>query len=86
MLFIPDLFNYLFTGVAKSEFSIATTSQMYDPRMKRWATEMLERLGIPTKMLPEIVPSAPDLGFLLPDWVFEGPAADRPWLRHDRLL
>jgi rhamnulokinase len=62
MLFMPDLFNYLFTGVRKSEFSIATTSQMYDPRKKRWATEMLEQLGIPTKMLPEIVPSGTIIG------------------------
>lgn len=62
LLFMPDLFNYLFTGVRKSEFSIATTSQMYDPRKKRWATEMLEKLGVPTKILPEIVPSGTVLG------------------------
>jgi len=43
LLFMPDLFNFLFTGVAKSEFSIATTSQMYDPRKRRWASEMLAR-------------------------------------------
>ncbi|HVT87211.1 MAG TPA: rhamnulokinase family protein [Tepidisphaeraceae bacterium] len=57
LLFMPDLFNYLFTGVRKAEFSITTTSQMYDPCKKRWATEMLEKLGIPTKLLPEIIPS-----------------------------
>ena len=38
LLFIPDLFNYLFTGERKSEFSIATTSQMYDPQRREWAT------------------------------------------------
>ena len=32
MLFVPDIFNYLFTGQRKSEFSIASTSQMYDMR------------------------------------------------------
>src|SRR3954467_9659194 len=41
LLFMPDLFNYLFTGEKRAEFSIATTSQMYDPRQGRWATEML---------------------------------------------
>ena len=66
MLFMPDLFNYLFTGVRKSEFSIATTSQMYDPRRRRWATEMLEQLGLPPRILPEIVPSGTVLGPLLP--------------------
>jgi sugar (pentulose or hexulose) kinase len=64
LLFMPDLFNYLFTGVRKSEFSIATTSQMYDPRKKCWATEMLEKLGIPTRILPEIVPSGTVIGQL----------------------
>jgi len=62
LLFMPDLFNFLFTGIARSEFSIATTSQMYDPRARKWASEMLSRLGIPTKILPEIIPSGTVLG------------------------
>lgn len=67
LLFMPDLFNYLFTGVRKSEFSIATTSQMYDPRRRAWATGMLERLGLPTGILPEIIPSGTVLGALQED-------------------
>src|SRR5438270_8017956 len=35
LLFMPDLFNYLFTGVKKNEFSITSTSQMYDMRQRR---------------------------------------------------
>jgi rhamnulokinase len=57
LLFMPDLFNYLFTGERKSEFSIATTSQMYNPKKKQWAVEMLKELDLPTKLLPEIIPS-----------------------------
>lgn len=64
MLFMPDVFNYLLTGVQKSEFSIATTSQMYDPTRRAWATPMLEKLGFPTAILPEIVPSGTVLGSL----------------------
>ena len=67
LLFIPDLFNYLFTGVAKGEFSIATTSQMYDPRKKAWAVEMLEKLDLPTRILPEIIPSGTVVGPLRDD-------------------
>jgi sugar (pentulose or hexulose) kinase len=67
LLFIPDLFNFLFTGVRKSEFSIATTSQMYDPRQRDWARPMLEQLGIPTRILPEIVPSGTVIGPLQKD-------------------
>ena len=62
LLFIPDLFNYLFTGQIKSEFSIASTSQMYDPRRKRWATELVTRLGLPARILPDVIPSGTLLG------------------------
>ncbi len=64
MLFMPDLFNYLLTGVARAEFSIATTSQMYDPRAKNWAIDLLRKLGIPAHVLPPIVPSGTVLGGL----------------------
>ncbi len=43
LLFMPDLFNFLFTGIRKSEFSIATTSQFYDPRKRTWAFDLLEQ-------------------------------------------
>lgn len=58
MLFMPDLFNYLFTGEKVAEFSIATTSQMYDPRARDWARDLLGKLGIPTHFLPKIVATA----------------------------
>jgi sugar (pentulose or hexulose) kinase len=67
LLFIPDLFNYLFTGERKAEFSIATTSQMYDPRRGAWATEMLQRLDLPTRILPQIIPSGTVIGPLRRD-------------------
>lgn len=64
LLFMPDLFNYLFSGERTSEFSIATTSQMYDPRKMSWATPMLDKLGIPTGILPKVVPSGTVIGSL----------------------
>src|SRR6195952_4517536 len=57
LLFVPDVFNYLFTGVRKAEFSITSTSQIYDMRKNAWATDLLQKLGLPTKILPEVVPS-----------------------------
>lgn len=64
LLFMPDLFNFLFTGVARNEFSIVSTSQMYDPRRKEWATGLLESLGLPTHLLGTIVPTGTVLGEL----------------------
>ncbi|MCQ3931371.1 MAG: rhamnulokinase [Chloroflexi bacterium] len=61
-LTIPDLLNYWLTGVKACEFTNATTTQMLNPRSGQWANDMLNRLGIPTKILPEIVPPGTKLG------------------------
>jgi rhamnulokinase len=55
------------TGRQVGEFSIATTTQFYDPRRKGWAVELLRKLGLPTTILPEIVPPGTVIGDLLPE-------------------
>jgi rhamnulokinase len=65
-LTMPDLFNYWLTGRKVCEFSIATTTQCYDPRKRGWAFPLLEKMGIPIHIFPEIVPPATILGELLP--------------------
>lgn len=71
LLFMPDLFNYWLTGRKVSEFSIASTSQFYDPRKGGWAVEMLQKLGIPTHILPEIVQPGTTIGPLAESLVSE---------------
>jgi rhamnulokinase len=66
LLFMPDLFNYWLTGVARNEVTIASTSQFYDPRAKRFATGMLDRLGIPSGILAELIEPGREVGPLLP--------------------
>ncbi|MCC7498440.1 MAG: rhamnulokinase [Bryobacterales bacterium] len=66
MLWMPDLFNFWLTGVARAELTIASTSQMYNPVERRWATELLSSLDIPTSILPRIVQPGAFLGPLLP--------------------
>ena len=65
LLFMPDLFNYWLTGVARNELTIASTSQFYNPRARRWAAELLTALGLPAGLLGEIVPPGARLGGLL---------------------
>ena len=65
-LTMPDLFNYWLTGRKVCEFSIATTTQCYDPRQGDWAIPLLEKMGIPTHIFPEIVPPGTVLGQLSP--------------------
>jgi len=67
MLFTPDLFAYFLTGKMGTEYTIASTSQMIDPHTRTWATGLLEKLGIPTKMLTEIEPAGTLRGTLLPE-------------------
>ena len=55
ILFMPDALNYLFSGVKKSEFSIASTSQMLVPGTCNWNYELIEKAGIPTNILQTII-------------------------------
>jgi rhamnulokinase len=55
MLLIPDLLNYWLCGASTSEFTNATTTQCFDPHTGGWATDLLERLDVPTRLLPDVV-------------------------------
>jgi rhamnulokinase len=52
---MPDLFNFWLTGRKASEFTIATTSQCYDPISGDWAYNLIESLDIPTKIFRPII-------------------------------
>ncbi|HEY3285396.1 MAG TPA: rhamnulokinase family protein [Armatimonadota bacterium] len=66
LLLMPDLLHFWLTGVKASEFSIATTSQCYDPRAGDWARGMLEALGIPSRIFQEVRQPGTAWGPLLP--------------------
>jgi rhamnulokinase len=55
LLFLPDLLNYLFTGVKKAEFTIASTSQMLNPNTMTWAGELFDAFGAPLSLMQDIV-------------------------------
>ncbi len=58
----PDLINYWLTGAKVCEFSNATTTQMFNPLTAKWATGLLDALGIPSHIFPEIVASGTRIG------------------------
>jgi rhamnulokinase len=64
LLFIPDLIHYYLTGRAEAEYTIASTSQMYDSVAGDWARGVLEKAGIPTHFLPKVVPDGTGYGTL----------------------
>ena len=67
LLMTADLFAHFLSGAAVSEHTLASTSQALDARTRDWARPMLERLGIPTGFLPEVVAPGTVVGGLVPD-------------------
>jgi rhamnulokinase len=67
MLLMPDLINFLLTGKAVTEYTNATTTQMIDAETGGWNYQLIERLGLPARLMTEIVPAGSDLGPLKPE-------------------
>lgn len=63
-LFMPDLLNYFLTGVAKNEYTIASTSQMLNPYTKNWDFDLLEKFGINTDIFCDIIMPGEKIGQL----------------------
>src|SRR5262245_5624921 len=64
-LMMPDFFHWCMCGARVVEFTNATTTQCFHPTNRRWSTDLLARLGLPTVMFPEVVPPGTGLGSLL---------------------
>ncbi len=67
ILFIPDALNYLFSGVAKTEFTIASTSQMIVPGKNEWQKSLTEKAGIPGRILCDIISPGTKIGTIKED-------------------
>jgi len=67
LLFMPDLFNYFLTGCAKTEFTIATTSQLYNPVKRDWEEKIFDLLDVPISLMQDVLPSGTHLGMVTPD-------------------
>ncbi len=78
LLMTPDLFHYWLTGRQVAERTIASTSQCYNPAQDEWAQDVIEKLGLPLKIFPEIVSPGTVLGPLRADVVSETGLADTP--------
>jgi rhamnulokinase len=64
-LLIGDYFNYLFSGREVAEESLASTTQIYDPRSRVWSRDLIRLFGFKERIFPEIVPSGTILGPVL---------------------
>lgn len=64
LLMMSDIFNYFLTGEMASEFSLATTSQLYDPVDKEWASKLFDDLGFPQGLMQDVVEPGTKIGKL----------------------
>ncbi len=64
MLLIPDYFAYRLTGVAKTEYTNATTTQLVSPVTKDWDYELIGKLGIKSSIFGEITMAGTEVGSL----------------------
>jgi len=64
LLFMPDLINYMLTGEAKSEFTFATTSQLFNPIKMSWDEDIVRKLAIPADLLQDVVDPGTVIGVL----------------------
>ena len=78
LLFMPDLFNYFLTGVKKNEYTIASTSQLFDSEKHEWATDMMKKLGLPTDIFADVIYPGNIVGTLKPELAEELGVAEIP--------
>ncbi len=67
MLLTPDLLGYFLTGAKGTEYTIATTTQLYDPTAKDWDWQTIEELGLPKHIFTKIDPTGTIRGHLRPE-------------------
>ncbi|XCP85575.1 rhamnulokinase [Roseburia hominis] len=64
LLLIPDYFNYLLTGVKKTEYTNATTTQLVNPQTCDWDRELIEKLGYRKSLFTPISMAGATVGHL----------------------
>lgn len=62
LLFLPDLLLYCMTGIRKTEYTIASVSQMFDFSANDWNQEILKKFSIPRDIFAPIASPGTLLG------------------------
>lgn len=67
LLFMPDLLNYLLSGIKASEYTCATTSQLMNLQTGQWAPQIFHSIDVPIEIMQKIVRPGTILGRLTDD-------------------
>lgn len=71
MLLTPDLISYWLTGQSGTEITIASTTQLIDPRARTWARPVAEAVGLDLSLFPALRSPGDPAGVLLPEVLAE---------------
>lgn len=71
LLMMPDLLALALTGQATNELTMASTTQLLDPRTRDWAWPLIDELGFPRRLFRPPVEPGIDIGSL--DGITGGP-------------
>ena len=66
LLLVPDLLGFWLSGKRVAEATNASTTQLLDVRTGEWAHTLIERLGIPSRLLADLKAPGEVIGGLLP--------------------
>lgn len=66
LLFMPDLIHYFLTGNCANEKSIASSSQLLNPRTQEWERDVLKAMGFPERIFGKLIDAGTVLGELKP--------------------
>lgn len=71
LLMLPDLLGFFLTGEAKTEYTNATTSMLYNPTSKDWDWQTIDALGLPRKIFTKLDRAGTLRGKLRPELAAE---------------
>ncbi len=78
LLFIPDLFHFFLTGNKATEFSYATTSQLFNPASRAWESEIFSHLELPLPLMQPVIEPGSMIGALRADLAREAGLEEIP--------
>ena len=67
LLLMPDLLGYFLTGELGTEYTVATTTGLYNPTFKDWDWETIEELDLPMRIFTKINKTGSVRGVLRPE-------------------
>ena len=67
LLMIPDLFNFFLTGVKTTEYTNASTTQLYNSEKYEWSYDLMDKMGIPKDIFTDVVMPGTIVGKVKPE-------------------